>query len=83
MTDSFHGTAFSVNFGRQFICVPAPRFNSRLKSILDLIGESDRLLEDNDDFDIINREIDYTKVRTILANEREKAYAFIEKIINL
>lgn len=83
VTDSFHGTAFSINFGKQFICVPAPRFNSRLNSILDLIGESDRLLGDKDDFDIINRRIDYTKVRKILDNERKKADTFIERVINL
>lgn len=83
VTDSFHGTAFSINFGRQFICVPAPRFNSRLNSILDLIGESDRLLGDNDDFEIINRKIDYTKVETILTVERGKADAFIERVIKL
>lgn len=83
VTDSFHGTAFSINFGRQFICVPAPRFNSRLNSILELIGEPDRLLKDEDDFEIINREIDYNKVEIILENERQKADEFIGKIINL
>lgn len=83
VTDSFHGTAFSISFGRQFICVPAPRFNSRLSSILELIGESDRLLQEEDNFEIINRKIDYTKVEEILEIERQKADKFIDDIINL
>lgn len=83
VTDSFHGTAFSINFGRQFICVPAPRFNSRLNSILDLIGESDRLLGDKDNFDIINRKIDYIKVDSIIEEERKKAFGFVDRVLSL
>ena len=31
ITDSFHGTAFSINFNKQFVCVRAPKYNSRLE----------------------------------------------------
>lgn len=83
VTDSFHGTAFSINFGRQFICVPAPRFNTRLNSILDLIGETDRLLGDKDDFDIINKKVDYKKVNKIIDEERKKAFDFVDHVLSL
>lgn len=83
VTDSFHGTAFSINFGRQFICVPAPRFNSRLNSILNLIGESDRLLGDRDDFNIIDRKVDYKKVDKIIDEERRKSYDFVDYMLSL
>lgn len=82
VTDSFHGTAFSINFERQFVCVPAPRFNSRLESILELINESDRLLMSND-LGISKREIDYSVVTPIIDEERKKADAFIEQVISL
>lgn len=83
ITDSFHGTAFSINFERQFICVSAPKFNSRIKSILDLIGEPDRLLDEVDYFKIINKKIDYNKVNKIIEKERRKAEIFIDKVIRL
>ena len=43
VTDSFHGTAFSLNFARQFLSVPAPRYNCRLESILRVAGCTDRM----------------------------------------
>lgn len=83
VTDSFHGTAFSINFNRQFICVPAPRFNSRLRSVLGLVGLEDRLLNDEDDFEIINRMIDYTKINYIIEKERNMSDEIINDILAL
>lgn len=82
VTDSFHGTAFSINFERQFVCLPAPRFNSRLESVLGLINESDRLLL-TDDISVADRKIDYTVVTRIIEEERKFADQFIDKVINL
>ena len=61
VTDSFHGTAFSINFSRQFICFPAPKYNSRLESILRVTGLSERLIEEWQE-DIVFKEIDYQEV---------------------
>lgn len=83
VTDSFHGTAFSINFGRQFICVPAPRFNSRLESVLSLVGLEKRLLGEKNDFKIIDEVIDYSVIDPILTTERSAADGFIEKILAL
>ena len=83
VTDSFHGTAFSINFNRQFICVPAPRFNSRLESILGLVGLNERLLGETDDFDIISKPIDYEAVNLIVSKERTKSYEFLKQLTEL
>lgn len=83
VTDSFHGTAFSINFNRQFICIPAPRFNSRLESILELVGLEERLLWEQDDFEIINRKIDYSKINSVIECERRKSDKFIQEILRL
>ncbi len=82
VTDSFHGTAFSINFEKQFVCIPAPRFNARLESILELINESDRLLL-TDDISIVDREINYNIVSSIIEEERKIADKFIDKIVGL
>ncbi|MDO4338411.1 MAG: polysaccharide pyruvyl transferase family protein [Eubacteriales bacterium] len=83
VTDSFHGTAFSINFGRQFICIPAPRFNSRLESVLSLVGLEKRLLGEKNDFTVIDEVIDYSAISSILTTERSAADNFIEKILAL
>ena len=83
VTDSFHGTAFSINFGRQFICIPAPRFNSRLESVLSLVGLEKRLLGEKNDFTIIDEVIDYSEISPILTAERSAANDFIDNILAL
>lgn len=42
VVSSFHGTAFSVNFEKDFITVMSSRYNSRVDSFLDQIGLQDR-----------------------------------------
>lgn len=47
VTNSFHGTAFSVNFGKQFVVEPLPvktNVNSRIYDFLNLINLSNRIV---------------------------------------
>lgn len=48
VTNSFHGTAFSVNFEKQFAVEPLPvktNVNSRIYDFLNLVGLSDRIFD--------------------------------------
>jgi len=62
ITDSFHGTAFSINFNREVIDIYPNEFSTRLSSILKWAGISCRHLESFDDFEIANEKIDYVTV---------------------
>lgn len=74
VTDSFHGTCFSINFGKQFIeILPNNATGTRNQSILELTGLSDRILRDFDDFSLVDKIIDYGKVHEILKEERRKS----------
>lgn len=77
ITDSFHGTAFSLNFNRQFICVAAPKYNCRLESILAVTGLEDRMFDKEVNLEIALKEIDYQIVNRILAREEEKSKDFL------
>lgn len=80
ITDSFHGTAFSLNFNKQFFVFYPGRFSTRLQSILALTHQEQRVVSDfNTDWKEI-APIDYTVVNPILAQERQKAWRFIEEI---
>ena len=82
ITDSFHGTAFALNFNRQFIeILPNNKTGSRNQSILQLTGLTDRILTDFDDFSIADRFIDYTSVNNILAEEREKSITILSQLL--
>lgn len=80
VTDSFHGTAFSINFNTPFFTVPAPRFNTRLESILTLTELKDAcyITSSTISDQIIDQEIEWEKVNSILLKERKKASNFLK-----
>lgn len=49
VVSSFHGTAFSINFEKNFFTIMPDRFNSRVNNILTLTGLSDRLIKSKED----------------------------------
>lgn len=82
ITDSFHGTAFALNFNKQFIeILPNNKTGSRNQSILRLTGLENRIIQNFDDFSLINDEIDYDKVNSIIENERRKSILLLKDLL--
>lgn len=84
ITNSFHGTAFSINFGKEFYTVtPARKHNnSRQQSILQLFELQKRLIPENTPIEQISTEkIDYSTVARKLHEEREKSILFLTNAI--
>ena len=80
ITDSFHGTAFSINFNIPFTTLlnPSSNMNSRVLSILKITGLENRIIYD----DGKNRlpesiNVDYTKINNIINTWREKSKKFL------
>lgn len=82
LTDSFHATAFSLNLQTEPVCVYPKHFGARLESILQQTCTLQRHVKNWDDFDIINRPVDFSVVNRILLKEREKASAYIVSVLN-
>lgn len=86
-TDSFHGTIFSISFKKNFysFCKTADSDNSsensRLYSVLELFGLSDRLIRQSDTINFENTEIDYAKIESLLLNERKKSTAYLKNML--
>lgn len=81
ITDSFHGTAFAINFGIQFINVSPGETATRNISILELTELENRMIKSYEDFNIFNEEIDYEKVDEILSKERQNSLCWIESAL--
>ncbi len=63
VTNSFHGTAFSVNFKKQFIVEPLPvktNANSRILDFLELFKISDRVVDGMEAS--VKSQVDYEKI---------------------
>lgn len=76
VTDSFHGTAFSINLHKKFTVVMPPKYSDRLTSILTKLCLTDR--SNAEKFD---DEINYEKIENILIEERKKSIEFLLKNI--
>ena len=72
VTDYFHGTAFSINLNKKFYAFNPPKYNSRIKSILDITGLNTRLIDKTDEVDF-DTPINYIDVNLILEKERINA----------
>lgn len=72
VTGSFHGTAFSINFNKQFYCENCSQ-NSRVGNILEMFGLNDRMIS-NEQFDEC---IDYNRVNKIIEEQRKKSQKWI------
>lgn len=82
ITDSFHGTAFALNFNKQFIeILPNNKTGSRNQSILRLTGLENRIVHNFDDFSLVKEIIDYNKVNSIIANEKEKSLNILKRML--
>lgn len=79
VTDSFHGTAFSLNLNRPFHVVQPPKYTSRLSSILKLTGTESRVVSD---LSALSREaVDFATVNAALDLERRRATNFLRSAI--
>lgn len=81
VTDSFHGTVFSIIFNKQVIDILPGKTRTRIESILKLFGMEDRIVNDYNDMSIINKRTDYKKVNDILDKERKKSIEYLRKAI--
>lgn len=79
ITDSFHATAFSINFKRDFIIVYPGKYSTRLQSILEILNLEDRVAKDENDLDITLKKINYSDVYKKLKVERNKSVDWLRK----
>ncbi|MDO3693634.1 polysaccharide pyruvyl transferase family protein [Wenyingzhuangia sp. chi5] len=81
ITDSFHGTIFSILFNKQFITIGNEvRGMSRFNSVLKIFNLQDRLVSDLDGIKkVLKTKIDYTAVNKILETEKEKSLDFLKE----
>lgn len=78
VVSSFHGTAFAINFGCQFVTVAPERFSSRVNSLLKLLNIENRYIREIEDiprFDINYQEV--TKKLDIEKNISNSILSFL------
>ena len=80
VTNSFHGTAFSINFRRNFYLEFSSNTNSRLSNIVDLFGLENRVLREGTE--ITPSITDYSKTEIVLPKMKEESMDFLKNALH-
>ena len=85
VTDSFHGTAFSVNFGIPFLAIVSSKNNnnSRMESLLKVVGLSGRMVYEEKEVSslIYNDNIDFKGIENHIKRARVTSMNFLNKAL--
>ena len=86
VTDTFHGTIFSIICKKQFITLPRQSFNGtggnteKIGSLLAAFNLTDRATHSLDEIDrIINTPIDFCFVESVRSTERKRTIDYLKK----
>lgn len=82
VTNSFHGTIFSVQFERPFYIHIANLRRSRLDNIVELLGIEDRVIKGCVSYDNLNKDVDFDLIKGRLVEERKKSFSFIRRALD-
>ncbi len=86
VTDSFHGTVFSIMFNKPFIVIAnKSRGLSRFTSLLKMVGLENRLLFSASELtdELIKSTIDFSAVKASIASERIQSIEFLSKYLKM
>lgn len=71
ITDSFHGTALSINLGTNFVSFKNTGNPVRVKMLLDSLGIADRIDMNPNDYNIVDYEEVYKKLKPLCEDSRK------------
>lgn len=82
ITDSFHGTAFAINFNTPLVTLmPKTGTSTRNISLLKLLGLESRIVIDLNDFSLIDEPCDFAYANKILQNNREESLQILRSFL--
>lgn len=81
VVSSFHGTAFAINFNKQFLSITPKRFNSRIKSLCSICGLKERILTDASAKPDNLENIDYNRVNAVIQQLRNHSVNILRNML--
>lgn len=83
ITNSFHGTVFSILFKRQFVNVIIASTSSRAKNLLKILHLTERMISNENEVAILDDQINYDEVDKLINEKRKDSIDYIKYICRL
>lgn len=81
ITDTFHGTVFSIKYNKKFITIIRQSNSNKLGGLLNQFGLTNRAVENPDDLkNIMEEPIDYKAVNEYIENEQIRTKEYLDKV---
>lgn len=84
ITSSFHGTAFSLLYGKPFVTFGNGGYNSRMETLLDAVGQLDRFISIEADLEALMASLSSSpapEFSAAAAGERQRAAKFLDEAL--
>ena len=81
VTNSFHGTVFSIQFHKRFASIAIEGTGSRVIDLLNNINLSNHVIESSKQIDVLDDNIDWNSVDKALELDRDRAIDYLKSII--
>lgn len=83
ISNSFHGTAFSIIFEKQFVVANRKEeINTRMRDLLSILKIENRLINENYNLDNIIEYINYNEVNKYVNEKLEVSKMYLEKVMS-
>lgn len=82
VTNSFHGTAFAVQFEKQFLSIAIEHSGMRVRDFLGSIGLGNRVVSDSDKLEEADTVPDWKSVKSKLERFREESVKYLGEIVS-
>lgn len=82
ITNSFHGTIFSILYEKPFYTYVVKSMASRVTDLLEGLGLEDRIIRGYKKLEDVNFEIDFIEPHRILEEKRESSLEFLKKALD-
>lgn len=80
ITNSFHGTIFSILFEKNFYTVKINGVNSRIENILNITELNNRCIENVSEINL-KEKIDFKNAKDKIEKEREHSQEFLQNVL--
>ena len=81
VTDTFHGTVFSIKYNKQFVTLIRDSNRNKLDGLLRQFGLIERSVDDIDRFEkTLDAPIDYIAVNRVICSEQQKTHEYLDRI---